>query len=282
MFATDPENPWITAVRNAPRRAPAALVGAIGLVVPGALLFASRASASVVPDVFSDSLLFGVLALAAFIGTRLEGRRLSPRETYGAAGVIAGLALGLGAVFACAAVATIAGANGMILGPPRLPVGPLLAAILVAALGAVAQEVFFRGWIQPLLCASWGVWSGLVATAAAFLAFHVAAGVHGLVGGLNVLLAGLLLGLLALRSGGLAASVATHLIWVWTAFGGLGFSPQGLIGQVQLSGPALWSGGDQGLGGSLATTAVLLVLVASILTVKPRAVPGAGEPRTQL
>ncbi|MBV8681555.1 MAG: hypothetical protein JO111_01675 [Caulobacteraceae bacterium] len=76
--------------------------------------------------------------------------------------------------------------------------------------------------------------------------------------------------------------MATHLIWIWTAFGGLALSQQGLIGQVQLRGPVLLSGGDQGLGGSLATTAVLLVLVASILTVRARTVPGAGEPRTQL
>ena len=278
MYAADLANPWIMSVRQAPRRAPAAIVAVVALVLPGVLLFAGRATESIAGRTVSDLIVFACLALAAVIATRLEGRRLWPRETYGLAAVIGGLALGLGAVFACAAVAFIAGATGVLAGPSDLPNGALAAAVLVAALGAAAQELFFRGWVQPGLCADWGVWPGLLLTAGAFAVLHVAAGLQGAVPAINLLLAGLLLGLLALRSGGLAASVAAHLTWVWSAFAGLALSPNGPIAQVRLSGPALWSGGDKGLGGSLAATAVLSALLASLMTVRSR----VSAPRAEI
>ena len=268
MFATDLENPWIAAVRQAPRRAPAAIIAAVGLVIPGALLFGSRGAVWNGPEGLSNLVVFACLAVAAVIGALLEGRRLWPRETYGLAAVIGGLALGLGSVLACVAVASIAGAPGVITAPSGVPVEGLIAAILVAALGAAAQEVFFRGWLQPTLCAGWGAWFGILFTAAAFVAFHVAAGPQGVLGSVNLLLTGLLLGLLALRSGGLAAPVAAHVIWAWCSFTGVGLSAPGPIVEVQLRGPALWSGGDQGLGGSLAATLVLAALLVSLLTVK--------------
>ncbi|HSZ51615.1 MAG TPA: CPBP family glutamic-type intramembrane protease [Caulobacteraceae bacterium] len=277
MFAADFANPWIMSVRQARRRTPAAVVAIVGLIFPGALLFVGHATASIAGQAPSDLIVFACLAIAAIVATRLEGRRLWPRETYGLAAVIGGVALGLGAVFACAAVASIAGAVGVITGPSSLPAGPLAAAILIAALGAAAQEMFFRGWIQPVLCAAWGAWPGLFLTAAAFAVFHVAAGPQGPLAVVNLLLAGLLLGLLALRSGGLATSTAAHLMWTWSAFAGVALSPTGPIAQVRLSGPTLWSGGDQGLGGSLATTAVLVVLLASLQTVKPRVVAPRAE-----
>ncbi|HEY2050705.1 MAG TPA: CPBP family glutamic-type intramembrane protease [Caulobacteraceae bacterium] len=278
MFAADLDNPWIIASRQAPRRPPATLVALIGAIVAGALVFASRAVAPAAGQVVSSFITFVGLALAAIVATRLEGRRLWPHEAFGPAAAFGGLAMGLGAVFACAAVASIAGASGMIMGPPLVPPGVIVTALLVAALGAAAQEMFFRGWIQPVLGAAWGVWPGLLVTAAAFAAFHVAAGAHGpLVVG-NLLLTGVLLGLLALRSGGLAAPTAAHLMWTWTGFIGPASSPEGVLAQVRLHGPALWTGGDQGLAGSLAVTAVLLVLGATILTVRPQAVV-APEPR---
>jgi membrane protease YdiL (CAAX protease family) len=273
MFAADLENPWIAAVREAPRRRPAALVALIGLGVALALAIASRAAVPAAGQVVASLLAFVGLGVAAIIGTRLEGRRLWPRESFGPAAGFGGLALGLGAVFACAAVASIAGATGMIVGPPLAPLGAIVAALLVAALGAAAQEMFFRGWIQPVLGAAWGVWPGVLITAAAFAALHLAAGAHGLLVAVNLVLAGLLLGLLALRSGGLAAPTAAHLMWTWTGFIGPAASPAGVVAQVRLHGPTLWSGADQGLGGSLAATVVLLVLIATILTVSSQAAP---------
>jgi membrane protease YdiL (CAAX protease family) len=172
------------------------------------------------------------------------------------------------------------GAVGMIIAPPAFPTAALAAGMLLAALGAATQEMFFRGWIQPVLGAAWGVWPGLFVTSLAFAAFHVAAGAHGPLVVLNLLLAGLLLGLLALRSGGLMTSSAAHLIWAWTGFAGLATSPVQLTIQVRLRGPVLWSGRDAGLGGSLAVTAVLLILLLAIVTLRSEAdgAPTASEP----
>lgn len=282
MFAADFENPWIIAAQRAPRRPNAVLVCLAGVVVAGGLLLARRAATPVAGEILPNLLVFAGLAAAAVVATRLEGRRLWPEETFGVATVVGGLALGLGAVFACTAVAFIMGAVGMIIAPPAFPTAALAGGMLLAAVGAVTQEMFFRGWIQPVVAAAWGVWPGLFLTAVAFAAFHVAAGAHGTLVIVNLLLTGLLLGLLALRSGGLTVPSAVHLIWAWTGFAGLATSPAQLTIQVRLRGPVLWSGHDSGLGGSLAVTAILLVLLLAVVTVRSEtdAAPRAPEPHS--
>jgi uncharacterized protein len=282
MFAADLENPWIVAALRAPRRAPPVLVAAGGVAIAGVLVVAGRAAAPAVGVVLANLIVFAGLAVVAVVATRREGRRLWPREIYGAGAVIGGLALGLGAVFAAVALASMAGAATVIISPPSAPLGVFAAAILVAALAAVAQEVFFRGWMQPVLCAACGAWPGLLFVAAIFAAFHVAAGVHGALVSVNLALASLLLGLLALRSGGLAASTAAHLAWIWTGFAGLSPLSAGRVVEVTLQGPALWSGGAQGPGGSLAVTAVLIALVLSLAMVKPQIVAVAEPQRPRV
>jgi uncharacterized protein len=275
MFAADLENPWILAVLRAPRRAPAALVAIGGVAVAAALTFAGRASAAVVGPTLAGLAVFAGLVAVAVAAARGEGRRLWPREVYGAGALVGGLALGLGALFAGAALASKTGAASVALNPAGAPMSPFAAAVLIAGLGAVAQEMFFRGWMQPALCAAWGAWPGLLFVAALFTAFHIAAGAHGAFVIVNLALAGLLFGLLSLRSGGLAASSAAHLVWAWTGFAGLTVVPAGQLFEVAIRGSAPWSGGGQGLGGSLAVTAVLVVLLLTLVIVKPEVRSGA-------
>lgn len=135
-----------------------------------------------------------------------------------------------------------------------------------------AEEIYFRGWLQPLLGRQFGPWVGIGVTALLF------AGLHYLVGAavaplsvLNIALAGALFGLLAWRTGGLAAPVLAHFGWNWAESMWLGLSPNpgvdayGSILNLDMTGSALWGGSEEGLNASLAVTFVLLALCAPLV-----------------
>ena len=143
-------------------------------------------------------------------------------------------------------------------------------AVLIIGLRTFGEEFFFRAWLQPLLARSWGVPMGLAATSILFGLAHVFSRGVPFVVLINVTLAGLFFGLIALRTGGLAAPFAAH--WAWNAieqcgFGLVpnpGFDSMGTFIDLDLAGPALLSGGSDGLNGSLGTTAVLVVCVVAL------------------
>jgi membrane protease YdiL (CAAX protease family) len=152
---------------------------------------------------------------------------------------------------------------------PRLLSG-IGGAVLIIGLRTFGEEFFFRAWLQPLLVRSWGVPLGLAITSILFGLVHVfSRGVPPVVL-VNVTLAGAFFGLIALRTGGLAAPFAAH--WAWNAieqcgFGLVpnpGFDSMGTFIDLDLVGPTLLSGGSDGLNGSLGTTAVLVICVVAL------------------
>lgn len=95
--------------------------------------------------------------------------------------------------------------------------GFLLVLLVTSPLQAVAEEVFFRGYLlQAIGSASGRAWVGIVASALLFAFFHgsqsPALFVHRLV-------FGLLAGWLVLRTGGLEAGIAAHVVNNLFAFG---------------------------------------------------------------
>ncbi|HXJ00772.1 MAG TPA: CPBP family intramembrane glutamic endopeptidase, partial [Micropepsaceae bacterium] len=103
-----------------------------------------------------------------------------------------------------------------------------LGMVLAAALTifqAFGEEGFFRGWLQPIVAADWGPTAGLAVTAAIFAAAHAFAQVLGPIALLNIFLAGLVFGLLALRTGGLIAPFAAHWTWNWLEQSVMGLVP---------------------------------------------------------
>jgi membrane protease YdiL (CAAX protease family) len=295
MFAADFDNPWILDVRNARRRPSAVLAALAGGAFAGALLVAStlwggaalggiialmgdlaQTTRDIIALAILDIVVFGALMAVAFIEVRREGRRLWRHEVYGLGAFTGGLALGFGGFCASTAVASLAGAISM--GDARpfsMSIGPFLLGLALTAFQSVAEESYFRGWLQPVLCASWGPWLGLLATSALFAGLHMIAGAHGALAVVNLLLGGMLFGLLALRSGGLAAPAAAHFAWNWTESGVLGLDagPTGRLLDLRLQGSALWSGGPDTMNGSLAMTIVLSALVLTLMSVKPQAAP---------
>jgi membrane protease YdiL (CAAX protease family) len=86
------------------------------------------------------------------------------------------------------------------------PAQVLLAFGSLAVLPAVAEEALFRGLLQTRLVASWGRWPGIAASAAAFGIMHFDP-----VQGTVAFAAGLFLGWVAERLGGIRPTIAAHL-----------------------------------------------------------------------
>jgi len=294
VYALDRTNPWAVDVLHARRRrrAWATLLAAVVFSIAVLMIFKSQASAlealigGVVgglpapwPDVLTagalQAMVFGLFLVAAVIATRLEGRPLWRAGAEPPVDVVMGLACGSAGFCTAVLIAYLAGS--ITTGSPLpSPIGALVLGAALVIVQSVAEEAFFRGWLQPVLCASWGAWAGLLLTAAAFAVLHIIAGAHGLLAVVNLFLGGLLFGLLALRTGGLLAPAAAHFAWNWSESGVLGLTPDpsGSLLTLRLGGAPLWSGGADTMNGSLATTLVLAALVAGFAVARTSPDPG--------
>lgn len=147
----------------------------------------------------------GGLAMAALLGAQVAGVRLAwGRPHYDVA---------LGALVAAA----LAAANLALLDRPgtwaamRAAVDEVLLptfagltrgqVVVVSLAAGIGEELFFRGFLQPL--------AGVVAAAVAFGAAHVA-GARLVVFGVWAAAMGLVLGVLALATGGIVAPITAH------------------------------------------------------------------------
>ncbi|CAN7248254.1 CPBP family glutamic-type intramembrane protease [Phenylobacterium sp. LjRoot225] len=289
------DNPWIVGVRSGRRAAPPWLVLLVGVSSAVAIGALARGLGPEIPAAVSAHMpgaigvMLGVAALylvvflplwvTAGLGGLAEGRVVWRAERHAVLAGAAGLLLALGgfaiAVGLAAGAGVVRAGGGAIDGGTTSAVGVALG-LLVFGYQAGAEEVLFRGWMQPVLCARFGPWIGLVTVAASFGLLHLAGAPHGQLAILNLMLAGLMFGLLALRSGGLWAAFGAHAGWNWIEACGLGLDPNpglgpfGALVDLDLVGRAVWSGGPDGLTGSLALTLVLSLIVGGLLVLRPR------------
>jgi membrane protease YdiL (CAAX protease family) len=286
-------NPWIADVEGARRRVPVWLMaiiaivfvvgvlGVFGRILAPAIVAGAATVVGGLGDPWADILgrsapalvIFSALFAAAVAVTAFEGRPLWRLSGRWPLALVAGLALGGGAFSVGLAIVWLTGGVAR----EASPFQPSTAGALVLGAGLVAfqasaEEVYFRGWLQPELCADLGPWVGVTATALLFGALHVISGAHGPLAVVNLCLGGFMFGLLALRSGGLVAPAAAHFGWNWTESGGLGLTPEagGSLASLRLSGDSLWSGGADGMNGSLALTVVLAIVVGALVLWGPR------------
>lgn len=93
------------------------------------------------------------------------------------------------------------------------PGGLALAVIAAGVAAPVAEELFFRGYVQTRLCLRWGTWTGIVVSAALFGLIH-----FDWIHSPSAFLIGLYLGWLAARAGSIAPAIAAHavnnVLWV--------------------------------------------------------------------
>jgi membrane protease YdiL (CAAX protease family) len=224
------------------------------------------------------------LIVCAVLAGAWEGRPASVERMPRLAATNLGFWTGLIAFGLAAALAGMIGgltANH----PGAMPMGPagLLAACLLTLFQVFGEELFFRGWLQPLLAARCGPWIGLALASALFALAHALVVAPGPLAFLNVFLAGVLFGVLALRTGGLWAPVAAHWAWNAAEMSALGLTPNpgldplGSLWDLDLGGPAWLGGGRDELNGSITATAVLIaaIVICAALRSSPRRSPGA-------
>lgn len=204
----------------------------------------------------------------------IEGRpAATTRARLGAAlgfGVLlAGVGLGL-------ALALPALGQGTSLKAAGLAIPGFAAAFLVMLFQTVGEEVFFRGWLLPILTSRWGAWVGLAASSLLFAAPHFIGSPLSPLAVLNDTLAGTVFGLLALRTGGLAAPIAAHFTWNFAeahllgAYPNPGIDPLGSILDLEFFGPGWLTGGEAALNGALPATVALGLMAVSAYLWAPR------------
>lgn len=234
-------------------------------------------------DTLFNLFIFVPLIVIAIGTAAVERRNAAALGDRPLAGLTLGLAVGLAGLTVSILYARLAGA--LTDGSPQ----PAMPAVLIWGLGVtavqvLAEEIYFRGWLQPALVARWGQAAGIVAAALAFGALHVAGGARAPMSLLNLFLGGLMFGLFAARSRGLAAAIGAHFAWNATEQLGFGLDPNPGIGSFgslvdrELVGNALWGGSDQGLNGSVGMTVALLAIVAPLLIVSWRRLPVPSLP----
>lgn len=183
-----------------------------------------------------------------------------------------GLAVGLGGITLSVAYTAMAGsavrAEGAInIFTPLLFVGGLA----VISIQVLAEEWYFRGWIQPVLERALGQVLAIGITSVAFAALHFLSGAAGPMSFFNLTLGGIWFGLLRCRIGGIESAVAAHLAWNASEQLLFGLDPNpgeggfGAIVDLDLLGSSLWGGSQEGLNASLAMTIALTVVIVPLL-----------------
>lgn len=146
-------------------------------------------------------------------------------------------------------------------------------------LPAAAEEVLFRGYLLQALAEVWGGLKALLATSLAFGLIHLTNPNTSAIGIGNIVVAGLFLGAVYLKTASLWWATGAHLGWNW----GLGFLADLPVSGLELvntpmyepviSGPQWISGGAFGPEGSIIAT-VLLALAAYLIWKSPAFRPG--------
>ncbi|WP_380878233.1 hypothetical protein ACFB49_16150 [Sphingomonas sp. DBB INV C78] len=189
---------------------------------------------------------------------------------------------GVLAVLALLAIASLAGI--VIPVPPATTERALILGSLVVLVQVVGEEVLLRGLLQPLLTRAWGAWLGILLTALTFTLIHVLGGWSDPVSLLNITLAGIWFGLLALRTSGLLAPSLAHFGYNWGEEILIGTSPNPGIGpfgaffDFDLAGPAILGGSLDGFNASVVLSVVLalLILPLALMRARPAATSGAS------
>ncbi len=185
-----------------------------------------------------------------------------------------GVALGLAGLGLTLALSWLNGTLGWGQGA-QVAAGALLLGSSLTLIQVAAEEVLFRGWLQPALVERIGPVAGVLVGAVLFAGFHLTAGAMGPLALANITLGGVWFGLLALRSGGIVAPLAAHFAWNLVEDMALGLTPNpgagplGSLIDLDLTGGAWWGAQPDGLNASIGTTAVLLALILPL--VRPRA-----------
>lgn len=244
-----------------------------GLLVP--LLGAGQQENYPLIETLFVIVIFGSMIVTALIGGRLMG--VNPLRM----GLRPGFALPIGLGIGCAGVLAAAGYAQLSGTMVAAPDGGAAAAIIawgaaVVLVQAGAEEIYFRGWLQPVLQRAWGPAVAVLLTSVAFAGLHIMGGARSPLTLLNLFLGGVMFGLLALRGQGIAAALGAHVAWNATEQLVMGLDPNpgtgsfGALFDYELVGRAMWGGSEEGLNASIAMTFALIAIVVPLMMLSRR------------
>lgn len=256
--------------------------GFFGITLVIAAAIAALGPASLILDGFG--LLTGAV-LAGWILLALDGRRPAALGFYFSGNSLSecfrGLVLGM--LIGMMVVLGMATSGGIV----WVPEDGTMAAWFVGAGGALAwfaipaaaEEALLRGYPLQALTEAYGPKLGVASTAVAFGGLHVWNPGVGVLEVANITIAGLLFGIVYVKTLSLWWVTATHLGWNWV----LGYAADVPVSGLDLvnapfyegnsSGPEWLGGGSFGPEGSVVATAVLLMATVWALR-SVRLVPG--------
>ncbi|WP_295635462.1 type II CAAX endopeptidase family protein [Novosphingobium sp.] len=247
--------------------------------VPAALKLSARLPAA---DPGPATSLFNLLVFGPLIAIGVVLGLLSRQPVLRAGArpllwTLAGLACGAIAILSTTGFAWLSGGLRPALQPAASVPGLIALGVALTLLQSGAEEVLFRGWLQPALTMRIGVPGGVLASAVVFAGFHAISAIPSWISVVNLVLGGLWFGLLALRSGGILAPLAAHFAYNVIEDCGLGLVPNGgpngnewvgplgALHDLDLVGSPLWGGGPEGLNASLGLTAALVAMILPLL-----------------
>jgi membrane protease YdiL (CAAX protease family) len=153
------------------------------------------------------------------------------------------------------------------------PVASMLFVSLVLLFGAAGEELLFHGYAFQLLIRSLGAFATILPASILFGLAHAGNVNANLLGLINTVLWGILLGYAYLRTQALWLPIGMHFGWNVTLplFGvNLSGFTMGVTGYgLHWNAGALWSGGGYGPEGSLLTTVIVVVLFFAVQRLIP-------------
>lgn len=238
----------------------------ITLLVLGQLLIpwaGSLVSAAV--TTFTAAALANAFTLRIYERGRLSdiGLGISP-ATWRNIGI--GFSAGAGAGTICAGLPLLIGWASLQPAPDQPQNIPSFIFVsIVMLIGAIGEEMLFRGYGFQLLLKRWGTFATILPVGILFAWAHSGNPDVTPLALINTFLWGGLLGLCFIRSGDLWLPIGVHFGWNWIlpVFGiNVSGFPMSVLGhQMVWNVGTLWSGGSYGLEGSLFTLLVLPLLV---------------------
>ena len=143
--------------------------------------------------------------------------------------------------------------------------------LLIFTVGAIAEEVLFRGYLLQTMTRAKLAWVGVILTSFLFASAHNSNPGASVFSWINTLLAGVWLAAAYLKTRNIWFPFGIHLTWNWVQGAFLGINVSGLselasapLMRVSEKGSAFIGGGDYGLEGGIACTIALIISTALI------------------
>lgn len=162
-----------------------------------------------------------------------------------------------------------------------LNITALFIEIAIMVVVAFIEELLFRGYLLNNLLQSVNKWVALAITSILFALFHEANPDVTVFAIINIVLAGLLLGLNYIFTKNLWFGICFHFAWNYFQGPVLGYDVSGLklssIVQQTVSGPDVWTGGPFGFEGSLLCPLLFVISIAVFTFLFMRRYQAVGE-----